>query len=120
MTYLPHILVVDDDQDICEVVRQLLESNGYRVSIAYDGVAMRRIIAEEKVDLAIIDAALPGESGSSLAHHAKDLDVPAVMMTGDLDEQPRVALSGHPFIFKPFRIADLLGLVAETLLRAQG
>src|SRR5262245_8689962 len=103
MNYLPHILVVDDDLDICEVVRDLLEGNGWRVTIATKGKAMRRIIAAETIDLIILDMVMPGESGASLAQHARDSGLPVLLMTGDPGHRSFVEESGIPFLLKPFR-----------------
>jgi len=62
-----HILVVDDQKEICEVVQQYLSSEGYRVSVANDGGGMRRVMDGAEVDLVILDLMLPGEDGLTLA-----------------------------------------------------
>lgn len=111
-----HILVVDDNAAICDVVRALLEDNGFRVGVASGGAEMRQLIAEQpQFDLVILDATLAGERGPALASHARDLAIPVIMMTGDPDSQHSVETSGLPFILKPFHIDDLLNLVVETL-----
>ena len=59
-----HILVVDDQPEICDLVQEYLSSEGYyRVSTAQDGAGMRRIMAQFPVDLVILDMILPGEDG---------------------------------------------------------
>ena len=118
MIYLPHILVVDDDLDICEVVRDLLENNGWRVSMATQGAVMRRVVAAETVDLVILDMLMPGESGASLAQHARECGLPVLLMTGDPGHRAAVEDSGFPFLLKPFRGVDLLALVSELLRRS--
>jgi two-component system OmpR family response regulator len=115
MKYLPHIVVVDDSPDVCDVVRHLLEGNGFRVSIADSGPAMRAIVDQHLVDLVVIDAALPGESGLLLAEHAAERGLPVIMMTGHPNLRQSLADSGLPYILKPFHIADMLRLVNETL-----
>jgi two-component system OmpR family response regulator len=120
MKYLPHILVVDDDSGVCEVIRNLLEDNKFRVSIADGGAAMRRIMADDAPDLVILDAALPGESGESLARHADGSGIKVIMMTGHPSLSQPLADGSLPFILKPFHIADMLTLVIETLQRAAG
>jgi two-component system OmpR family response regulator len=116
MAYLAHILIVDDNEAVCEVIRALLDDNGFRVAVAGGGAEMRRIIAEHApVDLVILDATLAGESGAALASHARDLQIPVIMMTGDPDSRDDVATSGLPFLFKPFHMDDLLKLVSQTL-----
>jgi two-component system OmpR family response regulator len=118
MNALPHILVVDDDPDVCDVVRQLLEGSNLRVSIAANGREMRAVLADDAIDLVIIDALMPGESGISLAQHARALHVAVIIMTGDPDQRDLVEISGFPFIFKPFRMNELLDLVREALQSA--
>jgi two-component system OmpR family response regulator len=54
-----HILVVDDEPDICDVVREYLTGEGYRVSTAQDGAGMRRVMAQFPIDLVILDRWLP-------------------------------------------------------------
>src|SRR5882762_547563 len=104
MKYLPHILVVDDDRGVCEVVRQLLEDNEFRVSSAEDGAGARRLLAEQAPDLVILDAALPGESGDSLARYAVGLGLKVIMMTGHPNLRQSLEDGGFPFVLKPFHI----------------
>jgi two-component system, OmpR family, response regulator len=116
MEYSAHILIVDDNAAVCDVIRLLLEDNGFRVSVAGGGTEMRRIIAgQSPIDLVILDATLAGERGASLASHARELAIPVIMMTGDPESRHSVETSGLPFLFKPFHMADLLKLVSETL-----
>ena len=61
MTENGHILIVDDQQEICDVVQEYLTGEGYRVSTAHDGAGMRRVLAQGPVDLVILDLMLPGE-----------------------------------------------------------
>jgi two-component system OmpR family response regulator len=118
MKYFSHILVVDDDSEVCEVIRQLLEDNKFRVSIADGGHTMRRIMGDDEPDLVILDAALPGESGQSLARFAEGAGVKVIMMSGHPGLRQTLSEGEVPYILKPFHIADLLNLVIETLQRA--
>jgi DNA-binding response OmpR family regulator len=113
-----HILVVDDNPAVCEVIRQMLADSGFRASGAENGAAMRRRLAEEVVDLVIVDMSLPGESGLSLARHARSRDVRVIVMTGDPGQRERIEADDFPYIFKPFRIAELLQIVADALAGA--
>ena len=67
-----HILVVDDQREICDLVQEYLVSEGYRVSTAHDGAEMRRVMALGPVDLVILDLMLPGEDGLTLARSLRD------------------------------------------------
>jgi two-component system OmpR family response regulator len=62
----PHVLIVDDDSEICLLVRQFLEPHGFRVTAASDGRSMRAALATDKADLIILDLMPPGEDGLSL------------------------------------------------------
>ena len=116
MTSLAHILVVDDNDAVCDLIRTLLEDHGFRAAVAPGGAEMRQAIAEQqRIDLVILDATLAGERGPALAAHARDLAIPVIMMTGDPESRHSVETSGLPFILKPFHIDDLLKLVIETL-----
>src|SRR5277367_4778650 len=116
MASLTHILIVDDNAAVCDVIRLLLEENGFLVSIAGGGAAMRwAVAAQPPVDLIILDATLGDEPGVSLASHAFAKAIPVIMMTGDPESRDNVEASGLPFIFKPFHIDDMLALVIKTL-----
>ena len=65
-----HILIVDDQQEICDVVQEYLTGEGYRVSTAHDGSGMRRAMGQSHIDLVILDLMLPGEDGLTLARCA--------------------------------------------------
>src|SRR5258708_6803152 len=101
MRLLPHILVADDDRDVCEVIQHLLERHCFRVSLAGRGEGGGRVLAGDGVDLVLLDATMPGENGSSIASFAQDLGVRVIMMPGTPSCRGAVAQSGLPFIFKP-------------------
>src|SRR5436305_14863477 len=67
-----HILVVDDQKEICDVVQEYLTGEGYRVSTANDGTGLRRVLRQSHVDLVILDPMLPGEHGLALARGLRD------------------------------------------------
>ena len=67
-----HILIVDDQREICDLVQEYLSSEGYRVSTAHDGAGMRRVIAQDPVDLVVLDLMLPGEDGLTLARSLRE------------------------------------------------
>jgi CheY-like chemotaxis protein len=78
-----HILVVDDQREICDMVQEYLSGEGYQVSIAQDGAGMRRVLAQSPVDLVTLDLMLPGEDGLTLARWLREnFSVGIVMLTG--------------------------------------
>jgi two-component system OmpR family response regulator len=66
VTQTPHILIVDDDREIRDLLSKYLKKHDFRVDTAGDGRDMRKILADARIDLVILDLMLPGEDGLSL------------------------------------------------------
>src|SRR5665213_720031 len=116
-----HILVVDDQKEICEVVQQYLSSEGYRVSVANEGDGMRRVLAQGAVDLVILDLMLPGEDGLTLARALReDSDVGIIILTGRGETVDRIIgleMGADDYLPKPFHLRELLARVKSVLRR---
>jgi CheY-like chemotaxis protein len=81
-----HILIVDDDGDVRDVISEVLRNYGYRVGSASDGAAMRDFIeAGDPVDCVILDAFMPGEASISLADYLRNRKIPVVVISGSRD-----------------------------------
>jgi two-component system, OmpR family, response regulator len=122
MTATVHILVVDDQKEICEVVQQYLSSEGYRVSVAHDGTGMRKVIGQDPVDLVILDLMLPGEDGLTLARQLReDSTVGIIILTGRSETVDRIIgleMGADDYLPKPFHLRELLARVKSVLRRA--
>ena len=122
MNAIAHILVVDDQQEICEVVQQYLSSEGYRVSIAHDGGEMRKVMAQGPVDLVILDLMLPGEDGLTLARQLREgSTVGIIILTGRGETVDRILgleMGADDYLPKPFHLRELLARVKSVLRRA--
>src|ERR1700687_369903 len=82
-TIQPHILVVDDDAQIRALLEEYLQENGLRVSVVASGQQMSQILADEAIDLVILDLRLAGEDGMAIARTLRDSSaIPIVMLTG--------------------------------------
>src|SRR6266567_374987 len=81
-----HILIVDDQREICDLVQEYLSSEGYRVSTAQDGAGMRRVMVQAPVDLVILDLKLPGEHGLTLARSLRDETNVGIIILSELCE----------------------------------
>src|SRR5262249_53037268 len=117
-----HILVVDDQKEICEVVQQYLSSEGNRVSVANDGGGMRRVMDGAEVDLVILDLMLPGEDGLQLARQLRgESDIGIIMLTGRGETVDRIIgleMGADDYLPKPFHLRELLARVRSVLRRA--
>jgi DNA-binding response OmpR family regulator len=119
----PHILVVDDDPQIRELLDEYLADNEFRVSLALNGKQMLAILADEAVDLVVLDLRLAGEDGMGIARSLRDTSaIPIVMLTGIRDEADRVMgleLGADDYLTKPFSPRELLARIRTVLRRSK-
>jgi len=123
MTGTTHILVVDDEPDIRETVQDYLELHGFRVTPADGGVALRAAVAEQDVDLVVLDINMPGEDGLSLARFLREqTDIPVVMLTAAGEVVDRIVgleMGADDYLAKPVDLRELLARVKAVLRRFQ-
>jgi CheY-like chemotaxis protein len=116
-----HVLVVDDEQDIREFLELALESNGYRVTTAGNGVVALRELAREPVDLVLLDMRMPVMDGWAFAETYRQQPgqhAPIVVITAAADAAIRAAqIKAEDFLAKPFDLDDLLRVVAQYTRR---
>lgn len=117
-----NILIVEDDSDIREGVRILLESEGYNVEEAEDGFAALELLSE-KTDLVILDVMMPGISGIKTCEEIRKKSyVPILFLTAKSQESDKLIglmAGGDDYLSKPFSYAELLGRVKALLRRYQ-
>jgi two-component system OmpR family response regulator len=117
-----HILVVDDQKEICDVVQEYLSGEGYRVSAAHDGAGMRRVLGQAQVDLVILDLMLPGEDGLTLARALRNEQpgIGIIILTGRGETVDRIIgleMGADDYLPKPFHLRELLARVKSVLRR---
>jgi DNA-binding response OmpR family regulator len=116
-----HILVVDDDPRIRQMLTRYFEQEGYRVSAAADGAAMRAQLNARKVDVILLDVVMPGEDGLSLARDIRaKSDVGIIMLTGRdevLDRVVGLEVGADDYIAKPFHLREVLARVKSVARR---
>jgi two-component system, OmpR family, response regulator len=116
-----HILVVDDQQEICDLVREYLSDEGFRVSTANDGAGMREAMARDSVDLVILDLVLRGDDGLQLARELRSQsDIGIIMLTGRGETVDRIIgleMGADDYLSKPFHLRELLARVRSVLRR---
>lgn len=119
-----HILIVDDQREICDLVQEYLSGEGYRVSTAQDGGGMRKAMAQSPVDLVILDLMLPGEDGLTLARSLRqESSVGIIILTGRGETVDRIIgleMGADDYLPKPFHLRELLARVKSVLRRASG
>jgi DNA-binding response OmpR family regulator len=119
----PHVLVVDDDPDVRELVSEYLGKNDMRVSAAASGREMFEQFDSEAIDLVVLDLKLPDRDGLQLARALRErATVPIVVLTGRNEEADRVMgleLGADDYVTKPFSPRELLARVRAVLRRYQ-
>ena len=118
-----HILVVDDDQRIRQMLSRYFDQEGYRVSVAADGAALRAQLTDS-VDVILLDVVMPGEDGLTLAREIRaKSDVEIIMLTGRDDVLDRIVgleVGADDYIPKPFHLREVLARVKSVLRRRGG
>jgi len=119
-----HILVVDDDREIRDLLGRFLSKHGYRVTGAGDGKEMRRALADWNIDLVILDLMLPGEDGLSLCRDLRARSqIPVIMLTMMGEETDRILgleMGADDYLPKPFNPRELIARMKAVLRRTQG
>ena len=118
---LPHILVVDDDRRLRELLRRYLTESGFRVSTASNAANARVQIGALQFDLIVLDVMMPGESGLELTRTLRheDNQVPILLLTAMGEAEDRIAgleSGADDYLPKPFEPRELL-LRMRTILR---
>ncbi|MFO1349856.1 MAG: response regulator [Gammaproteobacteria bacterium] len=116
-----HIIVVDDEPDLREMVAEYLGRQGYTVSAAAGGADLRRILGEKPAQLVLLDIAMPGEDGLSLARYLREHHTLGIIMvtaaSGVVDRIVGLEVGADDYITKPFDLRELLARVKSVLRR---
>jgi DNA-binding response OmpR family regulator len=125
MDHVDHILIVDDDREIRELVSEYLTRNGLRVTTAADGRQMRGFLEANTVDLIVLDIMMPREDGLTLCRElraGRHKAVPIVMLTARSDETDRIIgleMGADDYVLKPFAARELLARINAVLRRTR-
>ncbi|WP_211444515.1 response regulator [Collimonas humicola] len=118
-----HILVVDDDHEIRTLLAEYLDANGFRTLMATNGSDMRKVLAETRVDLVVLDLTLPGEDGLTLCRNLRaDSNIPVIMLTArgePLDRILGLEMGADDYLSKPFEPRELFARIRSVLRRTQ-
>ena len=117
----PHVLVIDDDPAMRELIADYLSENDVRVTAVATGEEMARVLDDQAIDAIVLDLRLAGEDGMELAKKVRaESTIPIIMVTGKKDEADRVMgleLGADDYITKPFSPRELLARVRAVLRR---
>src|SRR5690242_14428925 len=116
-----HVLVVDDEAELREMLREFLSRHGFAVSVADGGAEMRAVMAERRIDLVVLDIRMPGEDGLSLARALRAAGkVGIVMLTAagePIDRVVGLEVGADDYLAKPFDPRELLARIRSVLRR---
>ena len=120
----PHILLVDDETPILDLVRGYLEREGYVVSTAGDGLAALELVRAARPDVVILDVMLPGLDGFEVLRQIRTFsDAYVLMLTARSDEVDRIvglSVGADDYLVKPFSPREVVARVKALLRRPRG
>jgi len=118
-----HVLVVDDDSAMREMIAEYLAGEAFQVSAVADGSAMKRVLAEKPVDLVVLDVRLADEDGLELMRGRESADVPVIVVTGhrreETDRIVGLELGADDYMTKPLSLRELLARIRAVLRRVE-
>ncbi len=118
-----HVLAIDDDPSVRQMIADYLSDNDIRVTAAGSGKEIAVVMARDTVDLLILDLKMPGEDGMQIARQLRaESDVPIIILTGRKDEADRVMgleLGADDYLTKPFSPRELLARIRALLRRSR-
>lgn len=119
----PHVLALDDDHDVRQVIADYLARNDLRVTTVATGKELAAVMARETIDLVVLDVRLQGEDGMQIARKLREASaIPILMLTGRAEEADRVMgleLGADDYLTKPFSSRELLARIRALLRRAK-
>lgn len=122
MAQSPHILLVEDDQEISALVKRFLQANEMRVSAIGSGRDIDKVLTKKNIDLVVLDIGLPGEDGLSICARLRLTPpyLPIIMLTAkgeDVDRITGLETGADDYLTKPFNPLELLARIRAVLRR---
>ena len=118
-----HVLLIDDDTELCELMGRFLESEGFDISMAYDGNQGLEMALTSGIDLAVIDIMMPGKNGMDLLRELRQSsNLPVIMLTARGEEMDRIIgleLGADDYIPKPCNPRELAARIRSVLRRTE-
>lgn len=124
MPRTPHILIVDDDREIRDLLSRFLKKHELRIDAAANGREMMQLLSEGRYDLIVLDLMMPGEDGLTLCRKVRNTSrIPIIMLTALGEETDRIIgleMGADDYLAKPFNPRELLARIKAVLRRAEG
>src|SRR3954452_22042526 len=112
----PCILLVEDDEQVCDILGEFLRDSGYQVDVAGTVAAARSLLAGDRTyNLVVTDGRLPDGNGLMIAQRASEQSIKLIIISGFPQELAAAERSQYPVLAKPFRLAVLSNVVSDTL-----
>ena len=122
-TMTTHVLAVDDDPSVRQMITDYLTDNDLRVTALASGSEIDNVLSRDMIDLLVLDLRLPGEDGMQIARKLRqESNLPIIMLTGRKDEADRVMgleLGADDYLTKPFSPRELLARIRSLLRRSR-
>ena len=122
MSTSTHILVVDDDREIRDLLDKFLGKHGYRITTAANGQEMKRVLENARIDLVVLDLMMPGEDGLTLCRNLRvESQIPVIMLTAMGEETDRIIgleMGADDYLAKPFNPRELLARIKAVMRRS--
>ena len=115
-----HILIVEDEKPISDLMRLSLHKAGYRTTCAFGGIQAADLLEKTAFDLVLLDVMLPGASGFELMEYLRPMGTPVIFITAQNSLNDRVRglrMGAEDYIVKPFEVLELLARVDVVLRR---
>ena len=113
---MKNILIVEDNIDIHNLIREVLEKEHYRVLSSYTGTEAMRIIENERIDLILLDLMLPEINGEEIVKKVKDTPIIVISAKISTEDKVNVLLNGaNDYLTKPFNVEELLARIQVQL-----
>ena len=125
MEHIDHILVVDDDRDIRELIVDYLVKSGYHASGAANGKEMRAVLDKQHIDLVVLDVMMPGDDGLTLCRQlrsSRHKDLPILMLTARNEDTDRILgleMGADDYVVKPYHPGEVVARVQAVLRRSR-
>jgi DNA-binding response OmpR family regulator len=112
----PYILLVEDDEQVCDILGEFLRDSGYQVDVAGTVTAACSLLAGDRTyNLVVTDGRLPDGNGLMIAQRASEQSIKVIIISGFPQELAAAERAQYPVLAKPFRLAVLSNVISDTL-----